>query len=95
MGDTEFIPEMESIHNIDVLLVPVSGKFVMDSDEAIEAIKLLKPKVTIPMHYGIVDGAYGGKTIYIELNIDTDEFKRKAEKFSDIKVLEPNEIYEL
>lgn len=95
MGDTELIPEMDSIQNIDVLLIPVSGKFVMDVDEAVEAIKLLQPKLTIPMHYGIVDGAYKGKTIYIELNIDANEFKRKAEKFSDIKILEINETYEL
>ena len=56
MGDTELIPEMESIKDIDVLLVPVSGKFVMDANEAIEAIQLIKPKITVPMHYGIVNG---------------------------------------
>lgn len=95
MGDTELIPEMELLENIDILLVPVSGKFVMDADEAIEAIKLLKPKITIPMHYGIVDGAYGGKTIYIDLNVDIKDFKRRAEKFTDVKVLDLNEIIEI
>jgi L-ascorbate metabolism protein UlaG (beta-lactamase superfamily) len=95
MGDTELIPEMESINNVDVLLIPVSGKFVMDVDEAIEAIKLIKPKVTIPMHYGIVDGAYGGKTIYIELNIDTEDFKNRAGKLTDLRVLHQNETTEV
>ncbi len=95
LGDTDLIPEMKSITNIDVLLVPVSGKFVMDIDEAVEAIKLIKPKVTIPMHYGVVDGSYGGNHIQIELNIDTEEFKSKAEKFTKVKVLQHNDEFTL
>lgn len=93
MGDTDFIPEMKSIKGIDILLVPVSGKFVMDIDEAVEAIKSIQPKFTIPMHYGIVDGSYGGNHIYIELKINTDEFKNKAKNFTDVKILDHNEIF--
>jgi L-ascorbate metabolism protein UlaG (beta-lactamase superfamily) len=95
MGDTDLIPEMETIKDIDVLLAPVSGKFVMDASEAIEAIQLIKPKITIPMHYGIVDGSYGGKKIYIDLNVDTEDFKKKAEIYTNIIVLKPNESFEL
>ena len=94
MGDTELIPEMKLINNTDILLVPVSGKFVMDIDEAVEAIKLLQPKITIPMHYGIVDGSYRGKHIHIELDIDTDEFKKKAGNFTEVVILNHNETFE-
>ena len=50
-GDTDHIDEMKTIE-CDVALLPVSGKYVMDADEAAEAVMTLRPKLAIPMHYG-------------------------------------------
>jgi L-ascorbate metabolism protein UlaG (beta-lactamase superfamily) len=50
-GDTDHIPEMESI-NCDLALLPVSGKYVMDAEEAARAASTLRPKLIVPMHYG-------------------------------------------
>ncbi|MEW6716031.1 MAG: MBL fold metallo-hydrolase [Chloroflexota bacterium] len=50
-GDTDFIPEMKSIET-DIALVPVSGIYVMTADEAVEAVRAIKPKLAIPMHVG-------------------------------------------
>jgi len=50
-GDVDIIPEMESIKT-DVILIPVSGTYVMTVEEAVEAVKLIQPKVAIPMHIG-------------------------------------------
>lgn len=50
-GDTDIIPEMESVET-DVVLIPVSGTYVMTAEEAVEAIKLIQPKLAIPMHVG-------------------------------------------
>lgn len=50
-GDTDHIPEMESIE-CDLALLPVSGKYVMDAEEAAEAAETLRPKLVVPMHYG-------------------------------------------
>ena len=50
-GDTDFIPEMKDI-KCDIALLPVSGKYVMTAEEAVEAAKTIKPKIAIPMHYG-------------------------------------------
>lgn len=50
-GDTDHIPEMESIE-CDLALLPVSGKYVMDAEEAAEAAATLRPKLIVPMHYG-------------------------------------------
>ncbi|MFN2235877.1 MAG: MBL fold metallo-hydrolase [Anaerolineales bacterium] len=50
-GDVDIIPEMESIET-DVVLIPVSGTYVMTAEEAIEAVKLIQPKIAIPMHVG-------------------------------------------
>lgn len=50
-GDTDKIPDMDDL-NPDIALIPVSGTYVMDVDEAVEAAKVLDPKVIIPMHLG-------------------------------------------
>lgn len=57
-GDTDKIPEMERLtgyskhDNSFFVMLPVSGKYVMDSDEAFEVADLLKPDYVVPMHYG-------------------------------------------
>lgn len=55
-GDADFIPEMKSI-NVDIALLPVSGTYVMDADQAVQAALALNPKVAIPMHYGAIVGS--------------------------------------
>lgn len=55
-GDTDLIPEMESFQ-VDIALLPVSGTYVMTAEEAVEAARIIKPKVAIPMHYGAIVGS--------------------------------------
>lgn len=50
-GDTDKIPEMESLA-CDIALLPVSGTYVMTADEAAEAAEIIQPRVAVPMHYG-------------------------------------------
>jgi L-ascorbate metabolism protein UlaG (beta-lactamase superfamily) len=50
-GDTDVIPEMSDI-KVDIAMLPVSGKYVMTAEEALEAAKIIDPKVVIPMHIG-------------------------------------------
>lgn len=54
-GDTDAIVEMTDLRP-DIALLPVSGTYVMDPVEAVEAVKLLQPGLAIPMHYGDVVG---------------------------------------
>lgn len=57
-GDTDKIPEMSRLtgygkHGNDfIALLPVSGKYVMDPEEAAEVAALISPDLAIPMHYG-------------------------------------------
>lgn len=49
------LSELESIGSkgVDVALVPVGGLYTMGPREAVKAIRALKPKKVIPMHYRI------------------------------------------
>lgn len=57
-GDTDKIPEMERLtgygkhENRFVVILPVSGTYVMNPEEASNAAELLKPDIAIPCHYG-------------------------------------------
>jgi len=66
-GDTDPIPEMANI-KADIAILPVSGKFTMTAAEAVEALRVLKPKVAIPIHYGAIAGSLA----------DAEQFKREA-----------------
>jgi L-ascorbate metabolism protein UlaG (beta-lactamase superfamily) len=57
-GDTDLIPEMKSLRDIEIAFLPVSGKYVMTVEEAAKAVEIIRPKVVIPYHYGsiVADG---------------------------------------
>lgn len=50
-GDTEGIPEMRALKNIDVAFVCMNLPYTMPPEEAAEAVKAFKPKVVYPYHY--------------------------------------------
>lgn len=81
-GDTDFIPEMKKLGRVDVALLPIGGTFTMDLAEAVRAAIAIKPRVVIPMHRS---------------QADPQEFKRKVETKSKIKVipLQIGEAYKL
>ena len=51
-GDTEDIPEMADIKDIDVAFMPCNQPFTMTPDQLVRAAKMVKPKVLFPYHYG-------------------------------------------
>ena len=50
-GDTEGIPEMRALKNIDVAFVCMNLPYTMPPEEAADAVKAFHPKVVIPYHY--------------------------------------------
>jgi L-ascorbate metabolism protein UlaG (beta-lactamase superfamily) len=72
VGDSDLIPEMEALKNVDVALLPIMGRAVMDLDEAVEAAIAINPKVAVPVH---------------RRGMSAEEFKEKVEARSDIKAL--------
>jgi L-ascorbate metabolism protein UlaG (beta-lactamase superfamily) len=55
-GDSDPISVMNDLKP-DVLLIPVSGTYVMTAKEAAMAVEKIKPKIAIPMHYGTIVGS--------------------------------------
>jgi L-ascorbate metabolism protein UlaG (beta-lactamase superfamily) len=51
-GDTDVIPEMDSVTGVDVALLAVSGVYVMTPQEAAEAARRIQPRVAVPMNWG-------------------------------------------
>jgi L-ascorbate metabolism protein UlaG (beta-lactamase superfamily) len=50
-GDTEGVPEMRALRNIDVAFVCMNLPYTMPPDEAADAVKAFRPKIVIPYHY--------------------------------------------
>jgi len=50
-GDTEGIPEMRALKNIDVAFICMNLPYTMTPDEAADAVKAFHPKIAIPYHY--------------------------------------------
>ena len=77
LGDTMLQPGWEGLKP-DVLMIPIGGKKIrntMDEKEALEAVKIMSPKMVIPAHYNC-DFLWQRK-----INPADDEmFKREVEK---------------
>lgn len=50
-GDTEDIPEMAEIKDIDIAFLPCNQPYTMTIDQLVKAAKTIKPKVLFPYHY--------------------------------------------
>lgn len=72
-GDTDKIPEMEKLTgygkqgNKFIALLPVGGNFTMNAAEAAKAASIIKPTLTIPMHYGAVAGSEKDADEFVKL----------------------------
>ena len=82
VGDSDYIPEMDELKDIDVLLIPSGGTYTMDAEDAAEATVAINPKIAVPVHIW---------------DTDPGEYKKKVEAASDVKVmiLKPGDTFDL
>ena len=64
-GDTEDIPEMRALKNIDVAFVCMNLPYTMDVDQAASAVAEFNPAMIYPYHYRGTEGL-----------ADTEKFKQ-------------------
>lgn len=52
-GDTALFSDLALLrrHAVDVALLPIGDHFTMGPDDALEAVRLLRPRVVVPVHY--------------------------------------------
>jgi len=50
-GDTELIPEMKEIGNVDIAFLPKDLPYTMSDEMFIEAARVIMPKILYPYHY--------------------------------------------
>jgi L-ascorbate metabolism protein UlaG (beta-lactamase superfamily) len=50
-GDTEDIPEMRALRNIDIAFVCMNMPYTMDVNQAAQAVLAFRPKIVYPYHY--------------------------------------------
>jgi L-ascorbate metabolism protein UlaG (beta-lactamase superfamily) len=80
-GDTDLIPEMRQLKDIDIALLPVGGTFTMNADEAARAALTFEPALAIPIH---------------SRDTDPSAFARRLEDSDvDVMVLEPGESVDI
>jgi len=45
--------QLEKIGEVDVLLIPVGGKYTLDAKDAADVVRQIDPRIVIPMHYKV------------------------------------------
>ncbi len=54
-GDTEDIPEMTALKDIDIAFLPCNQPYTMTPEQLTKAARVIRPKVLFPYHYGQTD----------------------------------------
>lgn len=88
-GDTAVFLEMQLIgdEGIDLAMLPIGDYFTMGIDGSLKAIRLLRPKVVLPMHYNTFD--------LIQANVSEWVQRVQTETEARPVVLQPGESFTL
>lgn len=54
-GDTENVPEIKALKNIDVAFLPMNQPYTMTPEQVADVAKTMQPKVLYPYHFGKTD----------------------------------------
>ena len=47
--------QLDKLGGVDILFIPVGGKYTLDAKKAVEVISQVEPRIVIPMHYKTKD----------------------------------------
>ena len=56
-GDTENIPEMKRLKNIDIAFLPMNLPYTMTPEMVADTARVVQPKILYPYHYGETDAS--------------------------------------
>ena len=66
-GDTDFIPEMGELRDVDVALLPVGGTYTLNAEQAAAACKAIGCATAVPYHWGDIVGSASDAEKFIGL----------------------------
>ncbi|UCG59316.1 MAG: MBL fold metallo-hydrolase [Phycisphaerales bacterium] len=66
-GDTDLIPEMQTLGEIDAAFLPAGGTYTMNAVEAAEATAYIQPDLAIPYHWGTSVGSLADAETFAQL----------------------------
>ncbi len=69
-GDTENIPEMKELKNIDIAFLPMNLPYTMTPEMTAEAAKSFAPAILYPYHFGQTDTSKLAKLLKDQTNIE-------------------------
>ncbi len=78
-GDTDLIPEMNDLSDIDVALLPVGGTYTLDANQAARAVKAIGPKMAIPYHWGDIVGSEADAQRFVQASAPAGKLLRPGE----------------
>ena len=76
-GDTEKIPEMNELTEIDIAFLPVNLPYTMTIEMAADAVKTIKPKIFYPYHFNETDVSELEKLLKPETDVEVRIRKMK------------------
>jgi L-ascorbate metabolism protein UlaG (beta-lactamase superfamily) len=76
-GDTENIPEMKALNNIDIAFLPMNIPYTMTPEMVADAAKAFRPKILYPYHFGDTDTSR-----IVELLKDVKQIEVRLRKMS-------------
>ncbi|HUU27287.1 MAG TPA: metal-dependent hydrolase [archaeon] len=89
-GDTSLTLEFELIgrmYDLDLAMLPIGDNFTMGPEDALEAVRMLKPKRVVPMHFDTWD----------LIAQDARSFKDKVESetISQVVIIDPGQTIDI
>jgi L-ascorbate metabolism protein UlaG (beta-lactamase superfamily) len=86
-GDTGLFGDMQLIgeEGIDLAVLPIGGHFTMDPDEALRAVRMIRPRHVIPIHF----------STWENITQDASAWAQRVESQTDarVHVLKPGEVW--
>lgn len=88
-GDTGLFGDMRLIgeEGLDFAAIPIGDNYTMGPDDAVRAVKLLQPRLVMPMHYDTFD--------FIQQDVEKWADRVQKETGVDVLRMEPGDTYEL
>lgn len=79
-GDTALIMDFQLLEGeVDIALLPIGDNFTMGPDDAARAVRFIKPRTVIPIHYGT----------WPVIEQDPEHFRALVGSAAEVVVLEP------